>query len=207
MHEVWRGQRSRGLHWQLDIPWTWRRHPRIDVFPRAVGVHGVTVGVLVHLLVFLFVRQQHATSVWRLNIIIFVSLFSRSHFESNELYPLQSRDSIRVAACRYITHRCRIINPSCHIQGFLIWLAVPLKVWAYSPPLGLQIVASRPNHPLTDNLIDRRSSSVAQSTVSVPVLHRRAGRWGGEVGRGSCWCREGLSLVEEAARTFYSVKQ
>lgn len=37
--------------------------------------------------------------------------------------------------------RCHIINPSCHSQGFLIWLAAAPKVIAYSPPLGPQMRA------------------------------------------------------------------
>lgn len=121
----------------------------------------------------LFPEQQRATGVWGLEMLTLVTLF-RPVFHLHSMNYIWSGSSIRdtsAAACQYITHRCRIINPSCHSQGFLIWLAATLKVIAYSPPLGplMQACQGEITHC-------RCSPSAAQSIVCVPVSHRRAGR-------------------------------
>lgn len=111
-------------------------------FPRGGCAQRHSEG-LVQPLMFLFPeqQQQRATGVWGLEILTFVTLFRPVFHSMNYIWSCSSIRDTSVAACQYIPQRCRIINPSCHSQGFPIWLAATLKVIAYSPPLGPQMRA------------------------------------------------------------------
>lgn len=143
------GQRSSGPHGQLEIPWTWRCHPRIDFWALRCSVGAPFTSWWFCLW---GSKRKQVDGGWKyLNYWIY-GIISTVESEVNQ----------RLASCRYIAHRCRIINPSCHSQGLPIWLAAPLKVMAY---------ISRWKHPLTDNLIDRCSG------VSSFALQSLKGRW------------------------------
>lgn len=130
-------------------------------------------------------KRQQVFGGWKysyFSLCLTVFILNLMNYISVELEVNQ-----RAAACRYITHRCRIINPWCHRQGFLIWLAARRR-----SELILLLVARRSSCQGEITRWLTTWSTVALRLVCAP--DRRAGRWGGEEGCSSC-----SSLLEEPA--------